>query len=120
MVNRRLGFIIAGSGPLAIRDLREARDIDILVNASLWDELLLNYIPQGAKKNYIVFGEIEVWKDWMILTDRVEEMVKDCDVIDGFPFMKLDYVLETKRYTARPKDVQDIELIEIFLAHQIL
>ena len=92
-------YIIAGSGPLAIRDLREDRDIDILVNASLWNELLLHYIPQGTKKNSIVLGEIEVWKDWMILTDRVEEMVENCDVIDDFPFMKLDYVLQTKRYT---------------------
>ena len=33
-------YAITGSGPLAIRNIRQAQDIDILVRKTLWQDLL--------------------------------------------------------------------------------
>lgn len=108
-------YIIAGSGPLAIRNIRRAVDIDILVNAHLWTILEAKYEVSGAKQNLISIGKIEIWKDWMTLTEQIDEMIKNCDLIDGFPFMKLEYVVTWKEHFGRNKDLQDIELINTFL-----
>lgn len=111
-------YIIAGSGPLAIRNLREASDIDIIVNGALWQSLQQQHPRAKIKENLISLCSIEIWKDWMMLTDKIDEMIKTSDIIDGFPFMKLSYVMDTKRYMGRPKDLKDIELIKTFLEQE--
>ena len=111
-------YIIAGSGPLAIRDLREASDIDLIVNNTLWQSLLKQYPQARKKENLIALGTVEIWKDWMILTEKIDEMIVNCDMIDGFPFMKLSEVIETKKHMGRPKDVKDVELIHAFLEQE--
>jgi hypothetical protein len=45
----------------------------------------------------------------------VEKMIKEADIIDGLPFVKLEYLIEWKKFFRREKDLKDIELIEEFL-----
>ena len=104
-------YIIAGSGPMAIRNIRDAADIDILVNKSLWKALQAQYEATGSTKNRIAIGKVEIWKDWMNLTGKIDEMIENCEMIEGFPFMKLCYVIDWKQYLGRPKDLVDIRLI---------
>lgn len=104
-------YIIAGSGPMVMCNMREAVDIDILVNASLWNSLVKQYEATGTTKNRIYIGRIEIWKDWMNLTDKIDEMIENCEMIEGFPFMKLSYVIDWKQHLGRPKDLTDIALI---------
>ena len=108
-------YIIAGSGPLAIRNMREAADVDILVDEPLWASLQLLHTVSGDRRNRIALGTIEIRKDWMILTDKIEEMIAHHDMIDGFPFMKLSYVIDTKKYLGRPKDLEDMAMINSYL-----
>ena len=105
-------YVIWGSGPLAIRGLREARDIDLVVTKDFWDKLVQKYPPEGPKKNKIKIGEIEIWRDLLNLTDQIDAIIADCEIIEGFPFMKLAYTLEWKRYWNSKKDPKDIALIE--------
>ncbi len=108
-------YIIAGSGPMAMRGIREAVDIDILVNTSLWSVLEQQYEAIGATKNEIVIGRLEIWKDWMNLTEKIDEMIENREMMEGFPFMRLSYVIDWKQYLGRPKDIVDIGLIKDYL-----
>ena len=108
-------YLIWGSGPLAIRGLRMARDIDLIVTKSLWNELTKKYVPEGPKENKIKIRYIEIWKDLLNLTDRIDDIIADRDMLDGFPFMKLSYTLEWKKYWNSKKDPADIVLIEKYL-----
>lgn len=110
--------LIWGSGPLAIRGLREGRDVDLLVTASYWEKLAQEYPVQGEKKNLISLGDVEVWSECMNLTPLIDEMIKNCDWVEGFPFMKLSYVVQWKRHLGREKDLRDIALIEELLLAQ--
>ena len=105
-------YLIWGSGPLAMRGLRLGRDVDLLVTRDVWEKLAQKHEVGGEKKNVILLREVEVWGDCMNLTGRVDEMIEDCDWIEGFPFMKLGYVVEWKRWLGREKDLRDVALIE--------
>lgn len=108
-------YVIWGSGPLAIRGLKEARDIDLLVTQLCWKRLAKNHPIEGEKNNLIRLGEIEVWSDCMNLTPIIDQMIEHCDWIEGYPFMKLPYTVCWKEELAREKDLRDVALIEEFL-----
>lgn len=107
-------YAIFGSGPLAIRGIRDCNDLDVVVSARLWEELYLRYAPAGKK---IELGRIELWRDWMPWFSLVEadELMADADIIDGVPFVKLQYVIEFKKKMGREKDKQDLALIDNYL-----
>ncbi len=111
-------FAIFGSGPLAIRGIRESKDIDIIVKKEVWDELARKYRIEGEKKNLIKIDKIKVWKDWLNLSDKIDEMIDNADIIEGLPFVKLKYLLEWKKFMGRDKDIKDIKLIEDYLENK--
>lgn len=108
-------YVIWGSGPLAIREIREARDVDLVVNKKLWNELSLKYVVQGVEKNLIKIDNIEIWKDLLNLTDVIDDVISAREIIEGFPFMNLSYTLIWKKFWSSKKDPGDILLIEKFL-----
>ena len=57
-------------------------------------------------------GEIEIWKDWMPLTDNVDALIDDADIIEGIRFVKLKDIINLKKIQNREKDIKDIQLIE--------
>ena len=113
-------YVIAGSGPMAVRTMREAVDIDVLVNAPLWAALEQKHEATGATKNRIAIGRLEIWKDWMNLTGKIDEMIENCEIIEGFPFIKLSYTIDWKRHLERSKDLADIAMIENYLRRGLL
>lgn len=108
-------YLIWGSGPLAIRGLRAAQDIDLVVSKPLWKDLSQSYPVSGPKKNRINIGELDIWSDLLNLSDRIEEVIQDSDIIEGYPFMKLSYTVEWKTHWNSAKDPKDIALIEKYL-----
>ena len=108
-------YIIWGSGVFAIRGLRKANDIDIIVNKECWNKLIKKYPPHGEKVNLIKMNDIEIWNDCMNLTEQIDQMIKDKDVIEGYPFMKLKYTIVWKKFLNREKDQKDIALLEKLL-----
>jgi hypothetical protein len=120
-LNLPLGqYAIFGSGPLAIRNLRDAGDIDIIVTPELWDKLAQKY-PQTVKETIkgpvtsINIGHLEIYHEWLNLTPKIKEMIETADIINDLPFVKLDYVIEWKTFMGRDKDKNDLKLIEKFL-----
>jgi hypothetical protein len=59
-------YAICGSGSLAIRNLRAADDIDVVVKGNLWTILSKKYQPYD--EHHIRIGTIEIWGDFINLT----------------------------------------------------
>jgi len=106
-------YLIWGSGPLAIRNIRQSNDIDLIVSKHLWDQLIDIY--PVASKQMIRIGNIEIWNNCLNLTDKIDAMISNPDIFEGFPFMTLTDTIEWKRFMNREKDLKDIDLIEEYL-----
>ena len=105
-------YSIFGSGPLAIRKMRENKDIDIIVTKNLWNELAKSHPVKGDK--LIQIGNINIYKSCPYFDD-VAKLIEDSDIIDTIRFVRLADVLRWKRLMAREKDQRDILLIENYL-----
>lgn len=110
-------FAICGSGPLAVREIRNSHDMDIVVKKKLWKQLAKKYpIHQsGNKRNFIQIMDIEMAEGWLPLLENADKLIDTADVINGFRFVKLDYVMKWKKIMNREKDKRDIKLIEKYL-----
>ena len=106
-------YAICGSGPLAIRNLRAADDIDIVVRGDLWEILSKKYQPYDA--HHIRIGAIEIWGDFINLTHRLDDVIDQADRIEGYPFVRLQDTILWKQFLNRQKDQRDIALINEFL-----
>lgn len=107
-------FAIFGSGPLGIRRIRDSNDIDLIVKDNLWEELLKKYKTIKKKHNAIIIGNIEIFNNWPPFED-INLLIDSADIIEEFKFVKLEYVLEWKKFLGREKDLIDIKLIENYL-----
>ncbi len=107
-------FAIFGSGPLSIRNLREANDIDLIVKEPLWNELSKKYSVMD--KRLIKIGETEIYKDWKPWFDDVNLLIDTADIFNGYRFVKLEYLLRWKKEMDREKDKIDIKIINDFIS----
>jgi hypothetical protein len=109
-------YAIFGSGPMGVRGIRKMNDVDIIVTHKLWNEFAgrpgweARQIDnlQGMKNHKL---NIEIWKDWWIGWD-VDQMIREAEIFDNLPFVKLEMMIEWKTLVAREKDLQDLKLIE--------
>lgn len=109
-------YAIFGSGPIAVRGMRDANDIDIIVKADLWDELKQKYGEYLKQQPLSIgIGNIEIFRDWLDLSDRIDEMIDSAETIEDLPFVRLEYVLEWKESMGREKDKKDVEAIRDYL-----
>lgn len=114
-------YMICGSGPLGIRNLRPVRDIDIAVTNDLWNRLKETY-PVIQEQNYKrliiskdlieVIGEFGQCSPYYSENaggfDAVEERIARAEVIDDLPFEALEDVIYFKKIMCREKDLNDI------------
>ncbi len=110
-------YAIFGSGPMAVRGLRHANDLDLLIKKDLWDELAKIY-PLDEKGVALRAGHIELFSHWEPWFKDTDKLIDTAEIIDGLPFVRLSYVLEWKKQMGREKDKQDVILIENYLAEQ--
>lgn len=107
---------------MGIRGIRGINDIDILVSDDLRDDLIKKYgMVDDGKTKKITFpqGDIDAFWEGSFYTQKVDKQdpkVKDiisrAEMIDGLPFESLDDLIYFKRKMNRPKDLEDIKLIE--------
>lgn len=111
-------YAITSSGPLAVRGIREAKDIDIIVNDKLWQELIKKYpVKQMSFNEAINIGDIEVMGNFT--TNQLvptETQIAEADIIDGRRYVNLDTIIKFKKLLSREKDLADLKLIEDYLA----
>lgn len=116
-------YAITSSGTLAIRGLREAADLDIIVTDSLWQELSQKYpVTPKPPLDRIDIGNIQILGDGSFFIKpeiaTIEQMIKTADVIDGRRFVKLELIKKFKALRDTEKDKKDIELIDQYLKQQ--
>jgi len=113
-------FAIFGSGPMCVRGLRECGDLDLMVTDDVFNEFKKR--PDfKAKKNkdgneYLEKDNIEIYKNWHLADWDINKLIQEAEIIDGFPFVRLKEVLKWKKLRNREKDIEDIKLIEGYLA----
>jgi hypothetical protein len=118
-------YAVIGSGPMAVRDIRQANDIDFIVTQELYDKL----VASGWQKEHfegkggpwgISHGVFEANTSWSVndYHPDPQQLINDADVIDGVAFIRLEDVVQWKKACAREKDLKDIELIKTYLASQ--
>lgn len=95
-------YAIFGSGPLAIRGLVYATDIDVIIKEKYWR---FGEIPERTK----VIGNLELDVSWPGFDD-IDMLIDTSDLIEGRSYVKIRYVLEYKRRLNRPKDRKALDL----------
>ena len=108
-------FVIFGSGPMAIRGIRNSEDLDILVKEDLWKELSNKYPLYDTKKPSIKIGNIEIFNNWLPWFKETAKLLEDYDLIQGLRFVKLKYLVQWKTAMGRDKDLKDVVLIKEFI-----
>lgn len=127
-LNLPLGqYAVIGSGTLAVRGIRESRDLDIVAQPSVFEELKRR---GGWKKKWFFRGMltrrviekdgVEVFSNYHYKKFRplTEDVIQTADIIQGFPFVSLDYFVAFKRELGREKDLRDIALVQEYLSRQ--
>jgi hypothetical protein len=112
-------YVITGSGPLGVRNVRQISDLDIIVSTSLWDELSAKYgvIEQnGLKRIMLPDGVTEALHEGLDTSESIQERIEQAEIIDGLPFEPLERILRLKLRLARAKDLDDIIVLRNLLA----
>jgi hypothetical protein len=115
-------FCIVGSGTLAIKGIRDTKDLDVIVTNKLWNDLLAKYeseVENGVER--IKFNNnIEILNPSQSIFGNsgvvaIEEIFEKADVVDDIKFINLDHLKKIKLMLGREKDLNDIKLIDKYL-----
>ena len=112
-------YLIISSGPLAIHDIRECNDLDIIVSDALFEELSKKYpVEIGEHVSKISLGDIEFMNRNAQQDDEYDfaRQRARAEMIDGIPFQDLHACLYFKEKGEREKDRKDVELIREYLS----
>lgn len=112
-------FVVVGSGALAVRGIREAKDLDVIATDSLWADLIKKYpvVLQNGIERIQFENDIEILNPNQSLFGNSEvvpvgEIFTEADIFDGIKFINLEHLKKIKLKLGREKDYQDIELIK--------
>ena len=102
-------YVVFGSGPMAIRGIRENRDIDLILAEDLWDELEDQY-PRNENGSLQLAEHVEAFRYWPYVDDPAS-IISNAEIIDGVPFARLEDVKAWKGSSDDPEDREDVGLI---------
>lgn len=121
-LNLPLGkYAVIGSGVMAAHGIRDYKDIDLLVSPDLYDELRhKGWKEKAVRPDFVVIekGIFEAGPNIMTLPTYepdINELIDKADIINGVAFVRLTDVIDFKRAMARPKDLEDIGMVEKYL-----
>lgn len=116
-------YIAFGSCPLAVAEIREAQDIDLLVSKATflklkesgWQELY-----KDSNDKPLIYGVFEAHDNWNFsaYNPTLEHLLANATIIDDIPFVSIEEVRKWKVASGRPKDISDIKLIDEYLKRQ--
>lgn len=117
-------FIIVGGSALAIRNLRDTFDLDIVVTVGLFEKLKTDnkwtykIRPNGKPKLYKDFVEVYLDVNTENFQITTSQLFEHADVFHHIQFIDLQTLMHFKRSYGREKDFHDIELIQSYLLTQ--
>ncbi len=119
-------YIVVSSGALAVRQIREAADLDVVVTEDLSEKLINKYkvqLNEWGVERIDVGNDIEILNPSQSLFGGsklvpLEEMMSEADLINGIKFINLKHLRIVKEQLGREIDMKDIQLIDDYLASQ--
>ena len=112
-------YAITASGTLAVRGIRDSKDMDIIVTEELWERIASKYEVRKERFSMFSIGNIQVLGNGSNFTNpalkSTREQIENADVIDGRRYVKLETVKKFKKDLGRDKDIRDIDLIDEYL-----
>lgn len=125
-LNFTLGEYVVVGGAMAAHGIRPANDLDVVVTEKLFKQLQRDgwevcecekcktYRPRKIMKK----ESVDILSDYKLgsYQPKTEDLIKNADIINGYPFVKLEDLVRFKKELNREKDIKDIELIRKFLS----
>ncbi|MBI5220904.1 MAG: hypothetical protein HY978_03690 [Candidatus Liptonbacteria bacterium] len=119
-------YVVVGSGPMAVRGLKDAHDIDLVIapevfehyRAAGWQVLPWTYANHpGQDQVFLRQGILELYLDVNCgdFCPTLEELVRRADMISGVAFASLPDTISFKRAYGREKHLRDVAVIEEYL-----
>jgi len=113
-------YAVFGSGPLAIKGIRECKGLDIIVTPELWTDLSGRFkVSQNSSGMWLIKRKnIEIYKEWSAPFDKKEDVTSLIDIAEmienagGVRFVRLEDVIAWKKTKGRKKDIKDLRMIE--------
>jgi hypothetical protein len=116
-------YVVVG-GAMAAHGIREAHDLDILVMPNLYRKLMDEgweqcCCDQCIKTSRLMLKkpEVDILPNLMFgsYIGDTNKLISDADIIKGFPFIKLSEFIKFKKELGRPKDLEDIRMMQEYL-----
>lgn len=124
------GFVIVGSSILAMKGIRKAEDIDdidLIVTDKVFDALkeqgwesIVNHFDNREYEN-LVQGIFEAGREYWDNTN-ISFFITNPDCVEefgGIKFQSLKEFYKRKKAWGRPKDIEDVALIDSYFATHI-
>jgi hypothetical protein len=114
-------YAIFGSGPMLAHRLKtEVRDLDVIARGTAWAAAIRLRPPVAAPSGSgqmveLDGGELQIFSAWTSPDWNVDRLIDGAELVGGIRFVPLVLVLAWKRQSGRPKDLDDIKLIEAYL-----
>lgn len=112
-------YALFGSAPLGIRNLREYSDVDIIATPELFQSCKENdrwhYSVKDNGSELLAKDDIELFYKWEVEGYPENEIIKEAEIIDGLPVVRLEVVLKWKKTKKREEDLEDVKIIEDYL-----
>lgn len=111
-------YAIFGSGPLVIRGIIEAPgDLDVICRGQAWEQVsatgTLRYLEDyDVTIAEFLRGRITFGTRWGIGEFQIDKLIDTAEMIDGLPFVRLDYVIEYKQIANRAKDIAHLRALQ--------
>lgn len=121
-------FMVVGSGILAAKGIRQTQDLDILVSPELFQECrsqgweVKPWTWKGdPEQGWLKKDDVELMAEIRYEGQNVsfEYMSTEAETIDGIKFLSLKQLVNIKRRSGRPKDLDDLKLVERYLQSTI-
>ncbi|HLA23696.1 MAG TPA: hypothetical protein VJZ93_04140 [Candidatus Nanoarchaeia archaeon] len=116
-------YVVFGAAPLTILGLRDTDDIDLLVSKELLEKLKekgWKEIKKGRKDKPLTYDVFEAHDNWNFSSynPTLDHLLKSAKILDGVPFASIEEVRKWKEASGRPKDVDDIKLIDKMITNK--
>lgn len=120
--------VVIGSGILNALGIRKSNDIDVVVDEAMYTRLRGDgrfREEQHYGRSVLVDDSFEVGTSWGVLEkdQTLSDLIKRSAIIDDVRYMTLDFLLAVKKSwlqddDVRQMDIDDVKLIEEYLARQ--
>lgn len=113
---RKGGYAVHGSGPMAVRKIRDVKDLDVLVTLGTMAELGVRLCdtPTDAEHGMTLKHRGIEFLD-KLNYGNAADVISRAEEIDGVMYATLQDVSNWKICMGRPKDVVDVNTIDVFL-----